>query len=163
MASRSVLASVVLILPACAGLSPAESEMSPLLDRAAGRYTGTKLLWYQDPENPEKSDAVVEIEGDELHYTWSFRGEPQHGAFRFKFADAETTANWTDTWHAKQAMTCTGMTTPEQIEVLTNYGPGWSWRTIVSVPSEGEILIEMINIDPKGAEQPAVRLTATRS
>ena len=69
---------------------------------------------------------------------------------------------WTDTWHAKEPIECPGECTDERIVVVGKYGPGWSWRTEVSLPTDSEILVEMFNISPEGEEKIAVRMRGAR-
>lgn len=136
--------------------------MSSLMERAAGTYTGTNWLWFENPEVPEESATEIQVVGDEVRYTWNFRGAEQTGVMGFTFDGDSASAHWTDTWHAKDPIVCPGTRTPDKIEVVGTYGPGWSWRTEVSMTTSDEFLVEMFNINPEGEEQIAVRMRGRR-
>ena len=144
----------------------AEIETAALPDRAAGRYSGTNLLWFEDPDRPEESAAEVHVDADRIRYSWSFRGEPQSGVFPFVFEGNAVSVDWTDTWHSTQPMTCTGTRTADAITFQGTYpagdGPDWGWRTEIRQPAPDRVLIEMYNIEPSGEEQIAVRIQAQR-
>lgn len=159
---RLVLVALALLPVACAGQSDLGPEMTSLLERAAGRYTGTNWLWFEDPENPEESATGIEVAANRISYTWEYRGEPQSGVMEFAFDGDAADMTWTDTWHAKEAIVCPGKRTDDRIEVVGTYGPGWSWRTEVTLATADEILVEMFNISPDGKEQIAVRMRGPR-
>ena len=159
---RLIPAALALALVACASRNDSEPEMTTLLERAAGAYAGTNWLWFQDPNVPEESATELEVAGDRIAYTWSYRGAPQNGVMEFAFDGDAATMTWTDTWHAKEPIVCPGARTDDRIEVTGTYGPGWSWRTEVTLPSDDELLVEMFNISPDGEEQIAVRMRGPR-
>ena len=148
-------------LAACASQSNTRPE-AKLLERAAGRYAGSNWLWFEDPNQPEQSATKLEVAANQIRYTWQYRGAPQSGVMEFAFDGDAATATWTDTWHAKEAIVCPGRQTADRIEVVGTYGPGWTWRTEVTLASPDELLVEMFNISPKGEEQIAVRMSAQR-
>ena len=158
---RSALLALSLLAFACASQPKLEPEMTSLLERAAGRYAGTNWLWFDKP-SAEESATEIEVEGNEVRYTWTFRGEPQSGVMAFAFEGDTAEMTWNDTWHAKETIVCPGTRTDDRIEVVGTYGPGWSWRTEVTLPTANELLVEMFNISPEGEEQIAVRMRGTR-
>lgn len=156
----------LVMLMSCTAPDPADRQpAADLPGRAAGHYTGTNLLWFRGPE-PLQSPAEVHVEGDEVRYTWEYEGQPQSGVLPFRFEGDQVSVTWSDTWHARKAITCQGSRTPGKITVVGTYGAGdqvWSWRTEFSAPAADQVLMEMFNIHPDGQEDLAVRLTATRS
>ncbi len=142
------------------------SQLEPWLAHAAGHYTGTNLLWFQDPNKPLESAGEVTIDGNVIRYTWVYEGEPQSGVMTVERDGEAASVEWNDTWHAKDSMRCEGTLDSQALVVQTSYpagdGPDWHWRTEVRVPAAGEVLIEMYNITPNGDEQIAVRLRAKR-
>jgi len=159
---RCVLTALVVLPVACAGQPDVEREMTNLLDRATGRYAGTNWLWFENPDVPEQSATEIEVAADRIRYTWEFRGQPQSGVMVFSFDGDAASAEWTDTWHAKQPIVCPGHRTDDRIEVVGTYGPGWSWRTEVTLATADELLVEMFNISPDGKEEIAVRMRGSR-
>lgn len=147
---------------ACASRFELETEMNSLMERAAGNYTGANWLWFENPEVPEESATTIDVAGNEIRYAWEFRGQAQTGVMAFSFEGDGVSAHWTDTWHAKEPIVCPGTRTRDRIEVVGTYGPGWSWRTELSMPSADELLVEMFNISPEGEEQIAVRMRGAR-
>lgn len=142
------------------------AQTFPLLKRAEGKFAGTKLLWFKDPDNPEQSAATAEVTGNDIRYTWSFRGNPQSGTLAFARSGDQVEAELTDSWQSPSPMHNTGTQTDDAITVGGSYsvksGPDWHWRTEVRMPHENQLLIEMYNIQPDGLERIAVRLRANR-
>jgi hypothetical protein len=140
-------------------------DAETFLDRAAGTYAGSNLLWFRDPDRPEESAAEVRVEAARVSYTWQYEGAPQSGVLDFAFEGDRVNAALTDTWHSPEPMSCAGTHTPDGVTFLGTYGagsgPDWSWRTELRSPAPGELLMEMYNIEPSGEEHIAVRLRAT--
>lgn len=158
---RIAPAAFAIVLAACATHQEAESEMT-LLERAAGHYTGTNWLWFENPDVPEESATEIDVASNQIRYSWQYRGQPQSGVMEFAFDGNACNATWTDSWHAKDPIVCPGTRSNEQIEVVGTYGPGWSWRTEVTLTTADELLVEMFNISPDGKEQIAVRMRGPR-
>lgn len=142
------------------------SNSKTWLTRAVGRYGGTKLLWFHDPDRPDASEAEVRVADDRIDYTWSHEGSPQTGSMVFTFQPEGVEVEWFDSWHAKDTFICKGDHVADGIIVITSYGdasgPQWKWRTELRTPTPNELSIEMFNIEPSGAEQIAVRIRVER-
>ncbi|MFT7617407.1 MAG: hypothetical protein ACI97A_001043 [Planctomycetota bacterium] len=137
-----------------------------LLDRALGQFEGPNLLWFEDPKQPEESVSKLLVSANRIQYDWQFRGDTKTGTLDFTFDGQDVEVTWVDTFHAKEAMTCTGTHDDEVIKVVcqygAEYGDPWSWRTEIRSPGADQLLIEMYNIHPDGKEDIAVRINAPR-
>ena len=103
------------------------------MKNAEGSWEGTNTLWLKYPEDPQESAAKMVVSPARIEYSWAYQGEPQTGTFVFSGSGDQLSAQWTDTWHAKDSMACSGTERDGVVKVTGTYsagdGPDWSWRT----------------------------------
>ena len=147
--------------PANAEPTPPPPEPDPVwMEALAGTWAGDNKLWLRS-KKPKVSAGTAQVEARVVRYTWAYKGEPQSGTLTLGGSPEATTADWTDTWHAKGGMTLNGAVTDGEVALYTTYGKTWGWR--IAIGLEGDALaMRMTNITPKGAEIPAVELVAVR-
>jgi hypothetical protein len=87
-----------------------------------------------------------------VEYSWAYQDEPQTGTFVFSGSGGPLTAQWTDTWHAKDSMACSGTEQDGVVIVTGTYsagdGPDWSWRTEFRLDAPDKLNMKMYNILP---------------
>ena len=119
---------------------------------AEGIWEGTNTLWMKYPENPQESAAKVVVSPDRIEYSWAYQDKPQTGTFTFSGSAGQLSAQWTDTWHAKDSMACSGTEQDGVVKVTGTYsagdGPDWSWRTEFRMDARDKFNIKMYNILP---------------
>jgi hypothetical protein len=104
------------------------------------------------PENPQESAATAVVSPGRIEYSWVHEDEPHVGAFAFSGTGGRLRAQWTDTWHAKDPMSCSGTEKDGVVKVTGTYpagdGPDWSWRTEFRLDAPDKLNIKMYNILP---------------
>jgi hypothetical protein len=104
------------------------------------------------PDNPQESAAKAIVSPGRVEYSWAHEDEPHAGAFAFFGSGGRLRARWTDTWHAKDPMSCSGTEKDGVVKVTGTYsagdGPDWSWRTEFRVDAPDKLNIKMYNILP---------------
>lgn len=147
------------------------TEVHPMLQTLAGRWHGTTRTWLDPAEPP--AVATIEAEAEvilggrfvRLTYASTVMGGPHAGQLLLGYSASESqlTVVWIDSFHTSPAiMTSVGPTPREgKLMVLGSYAAGperWGWKTEISHPAAGEILIVMTNVAPDGGEYPGVEL-----
>jgi len=124
------------------------------LRNAEGIWEGTKTLWLKYPENPQESAARVVVSPDRIEYSWAYQDTAQTGTFSFSGGGDRLSALWTDTWHSKDPLACTGTERDGVVKITGTYaagdGPDWSWRTEFHMDGPDQLRIKMYNILPDG-------------
>ncbi len=119
---------------------------------AEGTWEGTNTLWEMYPENPQESAARVVVSPGRIEYSWVYQDKPQTGTFEFSGSGDQLSAQWTDTWHSKDPMACSGADRDGVVKVAGTYpagdGPDWSWRTEFRLDAPDKFNIKMFNILP---------------
>jgi hypothetical protein len=123
-----------------------------LVKNAEGIWEGTNTLWLKYPENPQESPAKVVVSPGRIEYSWAYQDKPQTGTFAFSGSGGQLSAQWTDTWHSKDSMACSGTEQDGVVKVTGTYpagdGPDWSWRTEFRMDAPDKLNIKMYNILP---------------
>ena len=137
--------------------------MSTLSDLDGTRWAGTAELWL-DPlgDDVVRSDCTVSVDAHVVRYTCSHEGEAHEGSITLSDKGAE----FTDSWHKPQPMTCRRVVGAAGIfQVQGEYGAqsDWGWRTGLSLrtPTD-ELVLQMTNIAPWGEEARAIRMICSR-
>ncbi len=152
--------------------------MDPLvtLGAAAGRWHGQSTLHDPIRGAAEVTDSTVTLTPllggrfARLDYTWSYQGEPQEGSLLIGHRPKAgvVSAHWIDSWHmGRDVLACTGTVAADgSIAVRGSYpaptGPDWGWRITVRATPD-TLTITHTNIEPEGAESPAVESSYTRA
>ena len=122
------------------------------MKNAEGGWEGTNTLWLKYPEDPQESAAKMVVSPGRIEYSWAYQDEPQTGTFAFSGSGDQLSAQWTDTWHAKDSMACIGTEQDGVVIVTGTYsagdGPDWSWRTEFRLDAPDKLNIKMYNILP---------------
>lgn len=155
------IAAVILSLAACAGENAPPQERArddsaqtqeDFMKNAEGTWEGTNTLWEMYPENPQESAAKVVVSPGRIEYSWAYQDKPQTGAFEFSGSGDQLSAQWTDTWHSKDPMACSGAEQDGVVKITGTYpagdGPDWSWRTEFRLDAPDKFNIKMFNILP---------------
>jgi hypothetical protein len=178
-----LIATVVLLSAACAGENAPPQETTPdnsaqtqedFMKNAEGTWEGTNTLWLKYPEDPQESAAKVVVSPGRIEYSWAYQDEPQSGKFEFIGGGDRLGAQWSDTFHSKDPMTCNGAEQGGVVKVTGTYaagdGPDWSWRTEFRMDAPDKLNIKMFNILPESLypelaerELLAVHMDLTRS
>jgi hypothetical protein len=106
----------------------------------------------------------------ELHYTWSFDGEPQDGLVVLGAEPEGDTARaiWLDSWHMQdQFMVCAGTVADDgSVTLKGSYaappGPDWGWQIDLVPKPDDTFQLLMYNITPQGESALAVKATYAR-
>ena len=136
-----------------------------VIKNSRGNWQGKSKLhisWKPEGQQVFECDSTLQIAFEDqekfanLAYTWSHEGEPQFGAMLINGG----TAGWTDTWHqGGEVMRLQGEGTTH-LSVTGEYSwegsPPWGWRSELSNPAHGELMLTMTNISPDGTEEWAV-------
>jgi uncharacterized protein YndB with AHSA1/START domain len=156
-----LLVAVVPLFAACGGENTPAQPTTPdngapaqadLVKRAEGVWEGTKTLWLKYPDNPQESAARVVVSPSRIEYSWAYQDKPQTGTFAFSGSGDHLSVQWTDTWHAKDSLACTGTERDGVVKVTGTYsagdGPDWSWRNEFRMDAPDMLNIKMYNILP---------------
>jgi hypothetical protein len=131
------------------------------------RWTGENRLWLEHPAEPERSDALLDAAGMSVAYRWSFRGKPQQGKIELSGPPGSLRADWTDSWHAPDAMVLHGRMDDGLLLLYGTYpageGPAWGWKIELDMRDPEHFVLRMFNLDPDGSIAPAVDLRGGRS
>ena len=137
--------------------------MNTLSDLDGTRWEGTAELWL-DPlgDDVVRSDCTISVDAHVVRYTGSHEGEAHEGSIALSDKGAE----FTDSWHNPQSMTCLRLVGAAGLfQVQGEYGAqsDWGWRTGLSLrtPTD-ELVLQMTNIAPWGEEARAVRMICSR-
>ena len=158
---RLLIVAVVPLFAACGGENIPAQATTPdnsaqaqgdFMKNAEGTWEGTNTLWMKYPENPQESAAKVVVSPGRIEYSWAHQDKPQTGTFAFSGSGGQLSAQWTDTWHAKDSMACSGTEQDGVVKVTGTYsagdGPDWSWRTEFRMDAPDKLNIKMYNILP---------------
>jgi len=122
------------------------------MKKAEGTWEGTNTLWLKYPDNPLESAAKAVVSPGRVEYSWAYEEEEQTGTFEFSGSGGQLSARWTDTWHSKDPLTCSGADQDGVVKVTGTYragdGPDWSWRTEFRIDAPDKLSIKMYNILP---------------
>jgi hypothetical protein len=139
----------------CAGTAPPDKgaqTQEEVMKNVEGPWEGTNTLWLKYPEDPQESAARMVVSPGRVEYSWAYQDEPQTGTFVFSGSGGQLTAQWTDTWHAKDSMACSGTEQDGVVIVTGTYaagdGPDWSWRTELRLDAPDKLKMKMYNILP---------------
>lgn len=131
-----------------------------------GLWTGTKALWFDKPE-AEESEASLTLEANSLHYTWSFRGEPQSGSLSFKGPNPSLEATWQDSWHSPEKATMHGYFEKGELKLFGTFAGGkdttWGWKIDLDLRDPRFVQLRMYNVDLEGKVHIAVDLRGAPS
>ncbi len=132
----------------------------------AGTWIGVNELWLDPDLDPEASAGTLTIEAHRIRDTWAYERAPKHGVYRLVERAGRIDALWYDSWHQTRTMTCRGVAGENPLLDVTGVyptpeGPPWRWRTILSMRSDGHLVLQMKNVCPWGEEQRAVRMILT--
>jgi len=161
--SFTIVVAAVFLFAACQGQETAAPDTAPetaipaagdFMKDAEGSWEGINTLWLQYPNDPQESAATAVVSPGRVEYTWSYKGDPQTGTFEFSGGGERLDAQWTDSWHSKEAMACGGAERDGVVKVTGTYaageGPDWSWRTEFRLDAPDKLNIKMYNILPDG-------------
>jgi hypothetical protein len=151
-------------------------EEHALLATFVGLWTGPTQLWLEPSGPPEVTSTLLHAEPVlggrwlRVSYQGVTFGKPHAGEMLLGFhKDArEVELAWIDSAHTGSAIMLSKgkLARPGIIDVLGSYAAGeqrWGWRTILSCPSPGELVIQSFNISPQGEEERAMESRLTRS
>lgn len=137
--------------------------MSNLSEIKGTKWAGTAELWL-DPlgDQAVRSECAISVETDMVSYTWSYQDKSRQGSIALR----EGKADFTDSWHNPEVMTCSNVPNAWGLfQVQGAYGPksNWRWRIGLSFrePTD-ELVLQMTNIAPWGEEIRAVRMICKR-
>ncbi len=149
------------------------------LEKLAGNWQGTNLLWLTEQPLKSETTAVVKSAAGGtclcIEYVWSYEGEAQEGILLLgsqedssqedsSQEDGRMQAIWRDSFHSGGTFMISDGTAegPDAVQVLTHYaappGPDWGWRTHLRADGTDRFEIAMTNISPDGEEDLAVRM-----
>ncbi|MEZ5419306.1 MAG: hypothetical protein R2708_18480 [Vicinamibacterales bacterium] len=136
---------------------------------AGSRWLGTAELWLDPLGNEaQTSPCTIELERDEVRYTWAYQGAPHRGTITL----GGEGGTFVDSWHSPAPMPCRAAPSWAPVDLIGSYaagdGPAWGWRLLLSLrpASDGApeaLVLQMVNIAPWGEETRAVRMIATRA
>jgi len=137
-----------------------------LTELANTHWTGRAELWL-DPRGNEVavSDCTLPFEPTAVPSTWSPDGAPHHGTLNLRDGGAD----FTDTFHAPQPMTCVAAPASwALVDVFGTWsagdGPPWGWRiTVAHRPASDGLVLQMSIVKPWGEHGRAVRMVAQRA
>ena len=143
------------------------------LERLAGDWQGTNLLWLSEqPLESETTATVRSAAGGTclcIEYVWSYEGEAQQGILLLGSQGKDAVQSiWRDSWHSGgEFMTSDGQVEGlGQVQILGHFavppGPDWGWRTHLRTEGKDDFEIAMTNISPEGEEDLAVRMEFRR-
>ena len=153
-------------------------KLSAIHERLLGSWTGGNTLWLSwlpDPETKSVGGMTVALAAKgkflTFTYTWVHEGKEQEGLLLVGNNNKEdiATASWVDSWHQSgKVMVCEGKVGEDgSIVLLGQYpappGADWGWRITLTTPGPDQLRMDMTNISPEGAEDPAVRAEYTRA
>jgi hypothetical protein len=155
--------------------------MSNFEEQLVGLWKGESRLylnWLPVKEYASRSTMRVRTVGDgsflHVQYDWRHEGRKHEGLLIVAKATGKNkkeqvlTAAWVDSWHQRASvMHCKGAAdSRDRFHVTGSYsagdGPDWGWRITLRLRRNGELLMEMNNIDPDGKSDLAVRATYQR-
>ena len=149
-------------------------RVSAELERLAGDWQGTNLLWLsEEPIASETTAAVRSAAGGTclcIGYAWRYEGEAQEGILLLGSRGEDAVQGiWRDAWHSSgEFLISDGKAEgPGDLQrSLGHYaappGPDWGWKTRLRVVGEDRFEIEMLKYPPEGEETPAVRMEYSR-
>ena len=143
------------------------------LERLAGDWQGTNLLWLSEqPLESETTATVRSAAGGTclcIEYVWSYESAAQEGILLLgSQGESGVQGIWRDSWHSSgEFMVSDGKAEGlGQVQVLGHFavppGPDWGWRTHLQAEGEDRFEITMTNISPEGEEDAAVRMEYRR-
>jgi hypothetical protein len=144
-----------------------ESGMHNFLKSLEGNYKGITSVWFESDKDPEVNPCtgtLKSIMGGRflLHeYKSSIQGREVEGIaiYGCSLGDDKLQTAWIDSFHNGTAiMFSENETSLSSYSVLGHYGkePRWGWKTVITQPIAGKIVITMFNIPPGGTDEKAV-------
>lgn len=140
--------------------------MVTLNELVGSHWSGKSELWLDPLGNTaDHSDCTIAIEDAAINYTWSYQGNAHTGSLRLRAAaSGESGADFSDSWHAKEPMSCEHVAGLHcLLNVSGTYHGDWGWRISLChrAPTD-ELVLQMTNVAPWGEEGRAVRMICTR-
>lgn len=141
-----------------------------LLLSFVGMWSGPTKLWL-DPAAPP-TETTTELEGESvlggrwlrLTYTGTAFEKPHAGEMLVGFHKdpGQYELAWVDSSHTGSAIMLSRgkVSSTGLVNVLGDYLAGdqrWGWRTLLSRPSDNELLMEAFNVTPDGKEELAIQ------
>lgn len=108
-------------------------------DAASGRAVLVTYTWTHPADGPQTGTLLLGVPGD----------------------DGAVSAAWVDSWHQRDVVALTGMSTPTGAVVGYEYAPGWTWEIEVVVVDRSLSMV-MRNGVPESDDGPAARYDAMR-
>ena len=135
--------------------------MKTLADLGGTSWAGQGELWLDPLGNEvEVSKCTLQVVDAGIQYTWVYKDKEHQGSIELSAAGAQ----FTDSWHQPESMTCRRLEGRGLFQVEGTYGPDndWGWRIgfCMRAPT-GEVVLQMTNIAPWGEVARAVRIVCS--